>query len=184
MVLPPYDQGDASEEDTPPQNRARANHARNRHITARGGKRNVVYSIRIQMMPPRPPIDRRERHELRREEDRDTVEYVESTIAWVRKGPRILVGITAFLAGIAATGSWFGARASSPGQRITRLEARTDSAFRALDTKIGLTAAAHEEMEQKSLTRDEKIDLLLRMGCPNIRRADLIVACREQGAMR
>lgn len=122
-------------------------------------------------------------HVPRRRADQDLADYAVTTLAWVRRGPRILVLLFGLSSGAAAVAAWLGAQSASPAQRIARVEHRVDSGFLAIDSAMsGLrTQAALLRAERGAI--DEKLDLLLRLGCPTISRADLIKACRDQGAI-
>jgi hypothetical protein len=120
------------------------------------------------------------RIEQRREEDRMML----SALSWVKRGPRVLVAAFAFMSGVAGAASWFGAQSSSPGKRITNLEGRVDSGFKQYDDRFTILEAERLRDAQARVAFDQKLDLLLRLGCPTITRADLIRECREQGIIR
>lgn len=113
----------------------------------------------------------------RRSTDRETIGYLADLANWIRRGPKVLVLGFGFMSGAAAVASWLGAQSSSPSQRIGKLEIKVDSGFHSINKEL-------TDMRNVKTQTDEKLDLLLRIGCPTITRADLITACRVQGAIR
>lgn len=106
----------------------------------------------------------------RRTESRQTLGMLDELIGWKKK----VSPIAAILVFAAA---WLGATVASPGQRLTKVEAFVDT----------LRIDVKELKRQDQITTaqfEEKLDLLLRINCPTITRADLITACRVQGAIR
>lgn len=112
--------------------------------------------------------------------ERTAEDKMDSVLSWIKRGPRILVAAFAFMSGAAGVAAWLGAQASSPSQRIGRLELRVDTGFMMLDTLESRLQRSSFIAAQQT----EKLDLLLRLGCPTITRADLIRDCRELGAIR
>ena len=125
-----------------------------------------------------------DRSETRRQEDRDALDYFSEIMRWIRRGPRILIASFSLLAGTASTAAWLGAKASSPAQRIARLEIRVDSGFAATESKIVDLRSRQIVADSMRVSIEEKVDLLLRMGCRQIQQSELIRACDRVGARR
>lgn len=105
-------------------------------------------------------------------------------MAWVRHWKLIAALVVGAVSGAAGLASWLGAQNSGPGLRITRLEAEVDSGFAVHDTLFKQQAADLAGVRAAITLYDDRIDLLLRMNCRQIREADLIRACDRQGARR
>src|SRR3970040_2604784 len=95
------------------------------------------------------------RSETRREDDKIML----SALGWVRRGPRVLVAAFAFMSGVAGAASWFGAQASSPSQRINKIEFRVDSGFKSYDNRFVVLEAERLRDAQARIAFDPKLDL-------------------------
>lgn len=119
-----------------------------------------------------------ERQRLRREEDQQAAEYIANTLRWVQRGPRILILLFGAMTGAAGTGAWIGTQAGDVTQDdIKAVNMRIDT------LQLGLNLAK-VTFESAKVEQNEKLDVLLRLSCPKITRADLVKACREQGITR
>ncbi len=118
------------------------------------------------------------RTEKRRLADQEAADYIATTLRWVQRGPRILVLLFGAMTGAAGTGAWVGSQASDVSQAdLKQVNVRIDS----------LAKQLNQNQEAAVYVRDrqnEKLDLLLRLGCPTIKRADLIRECQIQGVTR
>jgi len=133
------------------------------------------------------PGDPFERAQGRRREDELVADVARGLVGLARWGKHIKA-ITLFaagtVAGVASLSAWVGAQHSSPGRRIERLEVKVDSGFSAINADLN---TVHNEQAMGSIQRqemEEKVDVLLRLGCRRIQQADLLKACRDIGATK
>lgn len=131
------------------------------------------------------------RSETRRQDDTVIMAFVRDTYKWFSRGPRILAALGGAATGAAFVASWLGAQSSSPGQRITKLEATVEHRFTAVDERVDTLAAvvdslrsevANGRAEASALRAD--MQLLLRLSCRPITDADLRDDCVNRGARR
>lgn len=125
-------------------------------------------------IPPPPPQSP--------EEEKAAVEYIARVLWWVRRGPRSLILLFGMMMGTAGTGAWIGTQVGDVTQTdIAAVNIRIDTInFRFDSLKKGLKEAEISSNE-KSKEQNDKLDLLLRLNCPTISRADLVRECRLQG---
>ena len=134
---------------------------------------------------------RQERRGTRRREDADASDFIRDMYRWFRRSPRILAAAGGIIVGAAAVASWLGAQSSSPGQRITDLEAVVKTTSAAAKERVDTLASVVDSLRgevaegraEATVLRAD-MQLLLKLGCRPITDEDLRRDCIDRGARR
>lgn len=120
-----------------------------------------------------------ERQRVQREEDRAVFSTIDRLTRFLDAVPKISLLFT-LLVGVVA---WFGAQAGAP-KKVTDLGVKVDSGFRSADKRFQSLESIIDEDRKARSRLDDKVDLLLRIGCPTITRFDLVKDCRDLGVAK
>lgn len=134
---------------------------------------------------------RTERRATRRRDDADASDFIRDMYRWFRRSPRILAAAGGIIVGAAAVASWLGAQTSSPGRRMTQLEAVVEERFASAKERVDTLSSVVDSLRDEVATgRAEAtvlradMQLLLRLGCRPITDEDLRRDCIDRGARR
>jgi hypothetical protein len=129
-----------------------------------------------------------ERARGRRTEDATTYSIGRGMLWVMRHWKLVATVVVSAVMGAASVSAWLGAQSSSPGQRTTRLETKVDLGLSAVnlrvDTLLERLARADSLRAQRDHDSDERMDLLLRLGCRQMKESDLQRQCDRQGVRR
>lgn len=124
----------------------------------------------------------------RRSADKTSTNIIAEVVAVLTQWKQ-LVSVSVFTVGIAAGGSaWVGSYAATP-KRVDKLEIRFDSGFKAINQRVDSgfkavdsTVREFNETAVKAASErsdmNEKLDLLLRLNCPEVKQPTLVRSCR------
>lgn len=113
----------------------------------------------------------------RRAKDAQTVTLLDRLAKVLDRWKMIILALGVLGAGAASLGAYLGAYVAMP-QRVTRLENKVDSAFRDIGEDVDSLRANMATQDTARGAIDEKLELLLRINCPSVQRADLVRPCR------